>query len=267
MKRCSRCNDDKPRDMFSLSKQTKDGLFRWCKACVSVYQKQKRSNWKSRSPEVAKQRYLKLGPDEKWLKNHLAYLRNREKHIERARRYRLANADKKRDCDKRWRERNRDHFLRSLVLLRDAKRGIPGRKCTRCSAAIAVESCHSWCRRCLADDQAQRRAKSGAPVRFKKAATGASPGRRRRERMLTNGGKGVTPAEWQAIKHDFGYACAYCEETGVRLEKDHVHSIARGGSDSPENIVPACRRCNATKGAGTVLDLAIRLSLRDAIKL
>lgn len=36
------------------------------------------------------------------------------------------------------------------------------------------------------------------------------------------------------------------------LVREHMVPKSRGGSDKPENIVPACRKCNSTKGTKTV---------------
>lgn len=46
--------------------------------------------------------------------------------------------------------------------------------------------------------------------------------------------------------------CAYCR--GPATSVDHVWSRSRGGSDHPNNLVPACRTCNATKGTRSLLD-------------
>lgn len=42
-------------------------------------------------------------------------------------------------------------------------------------------------------------------------------------------------------------ACAYCGADGVALQKDCVQPISRGGRYTFENVVPACRSCNASK--------------------
>lgn len=47
-----------------------------------------------------------------------------------------------------------------------------------------------------------------------------------------------------------GYACVYCGATG-ELTLDHVIPQSRGGSDTPENLVLACKSCNCSKGART----------------
>ena len=54
-----------------------------------------------------------------------------------------------------------------------------------------------------------------------------------------------------------GYACRYCGRKrghAVRLELDHFHPRARGGSDDPDNLVTACRACNRAKGVRILHD-------------
>ena len=53
--------------------------------------------------------------------------------------------------------------------------------------------------------------------------------------------------EYVLEKHD--RKCAYCSVTGVPLNLDHVEARARGGSNRPSSIVPACIPCNKAKGA------------------
>ncbi|MBL8472592.1 MAG: HNH endonuclease [Rhodocyclaceae bacterium] len=45
-----------------------------------------------------------------------------------------------------------------------------------------------------------------------------------------------------------GEACAYCGAT-AKLEWEHVIPLAAGGPDTIDNLVRACRACNAAKGA------------------
>lgn len=46
-----------------------------------------------------------------------------------------------------------------------------------------------------------------------------------------------------------GYACTYCGDMADQLEVDHVVPVARGGRNSFENLVCACRACNRSKGS------------------
>jgi len=55
-----------------------------------------------------------------------------------------------------------------------------------------------------------------------------------------------TAGEWLALVATYQGHCAYCGEAGP-LEADHRLPLARGGSNRIENILPACRRCNARK--------------------
>jgi 5-methylcytosine-specific restriction endonuclease McrA len=68
-----------------------------------------------------------------------------------------------------------------------------------------------------------------------------------------------TAAEWLALVERCGGRCGYCGETG-RLEADHRIPLARGGSNTIENILPACRRCNAKKRLMTEEEFRLRLA-------
>ncbi len=57
---------------------------------------------------------------------------------------------------------------------------------------------------------------------------------------------------WHVFARD-GFTCRYCGmmagHDGVELAVDHVVSVADGGSNNPDNLVTACRKCNGGKGA------------------
>jgi len=48
-----------------------------------------------------------------------------------------------------------------------------------------------------------------------------------------------------------GRACWYCGGEGLPLALDHVIPRIQGGSDDPDNLVPACKPCNSSKGGRT----------------
>jgi len=56
----------------------------------------------------------------------------------------------------------------------------------------------------------------------------------------------LTPLQWSQIRAAWG-GCAYCGAAGVPLQRDCVLPLSRGGRYTVENIVPACRSCNASK--------------------
>lgn len=72
----------------------------------------------------------------------------------------------------------------------------------------------------------------------------ARAARKRRRRFLA-ADNDLTPAQWTAIQTAWG-ACAYCGGPGP-WQKDCVLPLSRGGRYTVENVVPACRSCNASK--------------------
>ena len=56
----------------------------------------------------------------------------------------------------------------------------------------------------------------------------------------------LTPLQWSQIRAAWD-GCAYCGAAGVPLQRDCVLPLSRGGRYTVENIVPACRSCNASK--------------------
>lgn len=60
-----------------------------------------------------------------------------------------------------------------------------------------------------------------------------------------------TYTEWRESVIYFGGECAYCGATmrrGQTLTRDHLLALSNGGKTEQGNIVPACARCNCSKG-------------------
>lgn len=56
------------------------------------------------------------------------------------------------------------------------------------------------------------------------------------------------------VLQKYGSRCAYC---GCLLEYkdmqvDHLHPVKKGGTDTPDNLMPACRSCNHYKESFTL---------------
>jgi hypothetical protein len=56
----------------------------------------------------------------------------------------------------------------------------------------------------------------------------------------------LTDEQWAALVAAWG-GCAYCGVNGVAMQRDCVQALSRGGRYTLDNIVPACRSCNASK--------------------
>jgi hypothetical protein len=127
----------------------------------------------------------------------------------------------------------------------------PQRTCTKCSRTMDRAEFKPngwWCAQCRAQ--------------YGKAWWRANPGKlrereqRRRARKLAVAKVDFTDEQWLEILEIHDNRCAYCLERCDRLERDHVVALSCGGDHSADNIVPACRRCNASKGARPVFMMA-----------
>lgn len=84
--------------------------------------------------------------------------------------------------------------------------------------------------------------------------------------------KGISKRVRFAVFARDGFACRYCGSTSeqVQLVVDHIHPVAKGGTDEPENLVTSCFQCNAGKSDKTISQAAInethRLSLAQEMQ-
>jgi 5-methylcytosine-specific restriction endonuclease McrA len=77
--------------------------------------------------------------------------------------------------------------------------------------------------------------------------------RLRRKHAKRGVGSTLTAQQWAAIKDTFHHRCAYCGRKLKRLTQDHIIPLAKGGTHSMDNVVPACLPCNQKKGTGVPL--------------
>jgi 5-methylcytosine-specific restriction endonuclease McrA len=69
---------------------------------------------------------------------------------------------------------------------------------------------------------------------------------RRRKVRLARVDHDLSDAQWLALREAWG-GCAYCGAADGALQRDCVLPISRGGRYTVDNVVPACRSCNASK--------------------
>lgn len=75
----------------------------------------------------------------------------------------------------------------------------------------------------------------------------------RRRRLLEAGGL-HSRGEWETLKAQYNFTCPSCKksEPEIRLTRDHIIPVFRGGSDNIENIQPLCKLCNSRKHLRTI---------------
>jgi 5-methylcytosine-specific restriction endonuclease McrA len=75
-----------------------------------------------------------------------------------------------------------------------------------------------------------------------------------KRRALTVGD--LTTDQWYEVLEEFDNCCAYCQARDVSLAIEHVVPLSRGGRHTKGNVVPACKSCNSSKGAKSLLEFA-----------
>lgn len=87
--------------------------------------------------------------------------------------------------------------------------------------------------------------------------------RRTQEKNIINT---LTSQEWLDILEKYSYKCAYCGvEFGIENmpQKDHIIPISKGGHNTKENVVPACKSCNTRKSNKRIEDFQPALAIQN----
>jgi len=153
--------------------------------------------------------------------------RDREQIRDRVRRWRQLNPEKPREYSARYRRKYRE---RTLALVRK------------------YHQLHAESRRAASAEWQKKNPDRHAFI---------SANRRARELKAPGS---HTYGEWRAMVELFDSCCAYCGLRGP-LTRDHVIPLARGGSNSIDNIVPSCRKCNARKNVVTRDEFRARVAM------
>ena len=69
--------------------------------------------------------------------------------------------------------------------------------------------------------------------------------------------------QWQALVRVYDFRCGYCGRVKP-LHADHRTPISRGGPNTIDNIIPACKRCNSRKHNKTEAEFRAWLTRVDA---
>lgn len=165
--------------------------------------------------------------------------KNREAINARRRARYAADPSRRQEQNRQWNEENREHrrqhgrewYQRNLESERDRSRA-------KINPERALEASRRWRRE---NPEGAREAK-----------------RRRRARRLGSN-PDLTIQQWVQILEEFDHCCAYCQTRTAKLEQEHMTPLARGGRHTRNNVVPACRNCNARKHACNIFEFLGRV--------
>jgi hypothetical protein len=71
-------------------------------------------------------------------------------------------------------------------------------------------------------------------------------GSRARKARIRGMVKNYTAQDWERCLEYWNNACAYCG-AGGRMQQEHYLPVDMGGTYTPDNIIPACGKCNSQK--------------------
>ena len=166
------------------------------------------------------------------------YENNRERALEMAKARRAADPEGHKAKDRAYHEAHREE---RLAYLREWQAANPEK--LRATNRRWYEANREYVNELAAANRAAN------PERIRETARRVR--HKRRARIAGSDSPGVTRAQWAEIVECFGGCCAYCLAPAEEI--DHLEPIAAGGLDAPDNVVPACLRCNRSKGAKSLL--------------
>lgn len=86
------------------------------------------------------------------------------------------------------------------------------------------------------------------PVVIKPGPFPARPKGKPQQKVRRGSVRQSLPASLRAqIFERDGEQCQYCDSLTGPFEIDHIHPVSRGGTNTPSNLVVACRECNRSK--------------------
>ncbi len=217
-KYCAKCKEEKPatREYFSPGKRMKSGLKSWCKLCEAESTRESRA----------------ANPEREREKQQAFRDRNRNRLLEKGRKWRDENRDL---FNAKARQRYADNKERELKRTKDWQAANPEKVKLSKKKYIAAnpDKPKEWGR--------NRRKKNPAGVRASKV---------RRRALKANAQGNHTAEDRKRIIAAQKNLCYYCgKKMGKDVTIDHIVPLSRGGSNSPENLVAACKSCNSAKGA------------------
>lgn len=216
MKICSRCKKELNSDMFDKNKSKGDGLSCYCKECGKEYRKEYRKENRN-AMNLQTKEWIDNNKEHVIETRKLYYKKNKGKNKENrkiyAKQYHIDNREHENKRTKNWALNNKERYKEISMLYKESHKEyirIQNRQYTK---EHAEQNC----------------------INVQK--------RRARKLLLPCT---LTPSQWETIKLSFNNKCAYCGKEKF-LEKEHFIALTNLGEFTINNVIPACRYCNASK--------------------
>lgn len=215
MKTCTKCKNSYPETNEYFHKR-KNGKNGLNSMCKKCNNEIK-NKWAKDNKEKVKQ------SKSKWREENKSYLNEKNKeyyqeNIEAIKEYRRLNKEKKNEADRLYRKNNKDKIKKYLEKNKEH----------------------------IKERNRIYRKENREIINIQKQI---------RRARLNKSKADLTIDEWEQIKGDFGYKCAYCGMTekehikkfNEQLHQEHFIPLSEGGEYTRNNIIPACKSCNSRK--------------------
>lgn len=227
---CTKCQREQPASAFG-KRTLKSGtvtLQFYCRDCQKAYREANREDI------IAKQRAWWADNKEEQNQRQRKYYRNNKPKVRAGiKRWEDANPEKVREIARATYHRHRDKQVarHKAKYQRDKEKLRPTRKAWKKNNPEKLKA--GW--------QAYRARKMNA------------------ENTLTS-------LQWEDRIAEFNNHCAYCLLPLAKAEIEHMNPLSRGGGHTLENVVPACRSCNAKKHDKNLLEFAREATSFDFVR-
>lgn len=188
---------------------------------------------------------------------HRKYLENQEEQKAKAREYRRLNPDKVKESQRR-----------TEIKRRDRRKVYNRKRYAEANHIIEKGKRRAWY---LANREHMlilaKRYREENPEQLKEWRNSNRPKLRhiqkRREARQRQAQGRHSLEQWMAKLVYYGGQCFYCG-SDQDITRDHAIPLSRGGTDWIANILPACRKCNASKHGDTYSEFLLRRSKKAA---
>lgn len=237
---CSKCGKELPlnNEYFNTRKSSKDGYYTYCKECHKNRMKIYYENNKEK--EAIRGKIYRENNKEKIAKSHKEHYENNKEYYQK---WRENNKDHINKFNKAYYQQNKYHLIERQKEYYQTNRDY----------VLKYKSLYyQKNKESIEKYRVKYRVKNHDKIRnyfklyYKNNKDKLRIYHQRRKAKKNSLPSSLTEQEWIEIKNKFNNRCAYCGKK-TYLEQEHFVPLSKGGEYTSNNIIPACRSCNASK--------------------